>query len=126
MACCFYCAAMLSNVAAFAQKPGPRLDRDDVWLLVMNTPLVLEVEAREGCPGIEFDAETPDRMYVLVRNTCPKAGNGTMGSYVVDLRDGRVWFDMESDMAIDSDRLRRLTKILLSRQELRRQCGDQK
>ena len=99
IACCFYCAAMLVNGAAFAQEPGPRLDQDDVWLLVMNAPLVLEVEARKGCPGLEFVDETPDRMYVLVRNTCPKAGNGTMGSYVVDLRDGRVWFDMESDKA---------------------------
>jgi hypothetical protein len=106
---------------ACGQKSTAVLDQEDVWLLVMNIPAVMEVEARKGCPNLEFHPEGKNRMYVLVRNQCPVSGNGTMGNYTVDLRDGRVWFDMEETKIIDSELLQRLRKVLLSRQRLRAQ-----
>jgi hypothetical protein len=30
------------------------LDRDDVWLIVINVPEVIELEARKGCPDVEI------------------------------------------------------------------------
>jgi hypothetical protein len=122
----FCCLVLLFRGPTFAQEATPHLDQDDVWLLVMNIPEVLEVEARKGCPSLEQHPDGPDRMYVLVRNTCPAIGNGTLGNYTVDLRSGRLWFDIETDKVIDSDRLRRLRRILVSRQELRARCGAQR
>ena len=119
----FLCSLVLILRAMFAQQVTVHLDQDDVWLLVMSIPDVLQVEARKGCPDLEQRLVAPDRMYVMVRNTCPVSGNGKMGNYTVDLRTGRIWFDVERDKIIDSDHLERLRKLLLSRQELRSRCG---
>src|SRR5689334_13535219 len=114
-----FCLASAFRGTACGQQATPLLDQEDVWLLVMNIPEVMEVESRKGCPGLEFHPEGKGRMYVLVRNQCPVSGNGTMGNYTVDLRDGRIWFDVDETKVIDSERLQRLRKILVSRQQLR-------
>ena len=49
--------------SANGQEPPPLLDREDVWLLVMNIPEVMDVESRKGCPDIEFSPVGKDRMW---------------------------------------------------------------
>lgn len=107
---------------ALAQRDRPLLDEDDVWLLVMNTPAMMDVECRKGCPEIEFQRVGENRMWALVTNRCPLSGNGTLGTFTVDLRDGRIWPGIDPVKVIDSDRLQRLRKILLSRQRLKSQA----
>jgi len=118
------CVAFCVTVLAHGQGQPVRLDKDDVWLLVMNSPALLEAESRNACPEIEFTPVGRDRMQALVRNQCPKKlpASGTMGMYTVDLLDGRIWFDMDETKPIDSERLQRLRTVLLSRQQLRAQC----
>lgn len=128
-------ALVLSYLATFfigfvhgqGQRP-PLLDRDDVWLLVMNTPEIIQAEARKACPEVEFTPLGEDRMQAFVTNQCPQKlpASGTMGLYTVDLRDGRIWFDLDETKIIDSERLQRLRKVLLSRQQLRVQAGHRK
>jgi len=109
------CLGSVFALVVYGQKPAvPILDQEDVWLLVMNIPEVMQVEARKGCPHLEFLTEGKDQMYVQVRNQCPVSGNGMMGNYTVDLRNGRIWFDVDETKTIDSERLRRLRKALLS------------
>jgi hypothetical protein len=102
------------------------LDQEDVWLLLMNIPEVIELEARKGCPHLEFTAVGKDRMWVQVRNDCPKGGNGMIGNYTVDLRDGRIWYDVDPIKFIDSERLQRLRKVLISREQLRARSSSRK
>src|SRR5438128_2726287 len=89
-----WCNLWLICSSAFAQQQKPLLDKEDVWLLVMNIPEVIEVEARKGCPQVELEPVGKDRMWAMVRNQCPEKlpASGTMGQYTVDLRDGRIWF----------------------------------
>jgi hypothetical protein len=105
--------------AGICQRRTVLLDREDVWLLVMNLPEVIDLEARNGCPDIEQQAFGRERVLVLVRNRCPKQGNGSMGNYTVDLRDGRVWHGADPVRFVESERLSRLRKVLLLRHELR-------
>ena len=106
----------------YGQGSTPLLDKEDAWLLIMNTPDVIELEAREGCPQLFFTAVGTDRMWIQVRNACPESGNGMIGNYTVDLRDGEIWYGVDPIKFIDSERLRRLRKVLLSRQQLLRRC----
>ena len=112
--------------AADGREPPPLLDREDVWLLIMNIPEVMDVESRKGCPDIEFTPVGKDRMWAMVRNQCPQGGNGTMGLYTVDLRDGRIWSGVDPINFIDSKRLQRLRKVLLSRQLMRASSSPRK
>ena len=112
-----FCVASEVSGSACAQNSKPLLDQEDAWLLVMNIPNVMEVEVRKGCPSIEFTPVGNDRIWALVRNECPQKlpASGTLGMYTVDLRDGRIWSGVDPGNVIDSDRLRRLRKVLLAR-----------
>lgn len=120
------CIVLGLLASAGAQQSAPLLDRDDVWLLVMNVPEVLDLESRKGCPSLELTPVGEDRMWVHVRNKCPRSGNGSMGLFTVDLRDGRIWYGVDPFQFVDSERLRRLRKVLLSREDLRARCSVQK
>lgn len=111
-----YVAGALPGLAE-NQKPKVLLDGEDVWLLVMNIPEVIQLEARQGCPQVWISPLGKELMSAQVRNRCPKSGNGMIGNYTVDLRDGRIWFDVDETKVIDSERLQRLRKVLLSRHE---------
>jgi hypothetical protein len=104
------------------QESTPTLDQDDAWLLVMSVPAIMEVECRKGCPVLEFHAVGKDRIWALATNRCPTSGNGTLGTYTVDLHNGQVWSGVDPVKVIDSDRLRRLREVLLSRQRLKSQA----
>ncbi|SRR5258706_865914 len=120
------CLVPASTGTAHGQKFTQLLDTEDVWLLVMNIPEVMEVECRKGCPDIEFTPVGRDRIWAMVRNTCPQSGNGTMGRYTIDLRDGRIWSGVDPITFIDSRRLQRLRKALLSRHQARADTVPQK
>jgi hypothetical protein len=106
-----------SALTGFAQTSSSLLDEQDVWLLVMNIPDAMDLECRKGCPNLEFHPEGKYRMYVLLRNQCAVSGNGTVGNYTVDLRDGRIWIDIDESRIIDSDRLQRLRAVLINRHQ---------
>ena len=121
LALALLCIVLGFQAASHARETTILLDRDDVWLLVMNVPEVMEAESRGGCPHVELNPEGNDRMSAMVRNGCPAQlpASGTIGFYTVDLRDGRVWRGVDPVKFIDSERLQRLRKVLLSRQEFR-------
>ncbi len=91
------------------------LDEKDAWLLAMNIPELMEVECRGGCVALEFHAVGRDRMWVTARNRCPKSGNGSLGTFTVDLKDGRIWSGVDPVKVIETERLSRLRSALLSR-----------
>ena len=74
LALALLCLAAMLEAVAYGQAPAPLLDREDAWLLIMNIPDVIELEARRGCPHLEFSPTGKDRMWVHVRNGCPKSG----------------------------------------------------
>lgn len=105
----------LSCVSTSAQRTGELLDVNGAWLLVMSIPEVMQVECRGGCPELEFHPVGRDRMWVTARNNCPRTGNGSLGTFTVDLKNGRVWSGVDPVKVIETERLRRLRSILLSR-----------
>jgi hypothetical protein len=108
----------IPHATTWAQGSTSLLDQNDAWLLVMNTPDLIEVECHKGCPDLEFHAVGKRRVWATATNKCPSSGNGTLGVYTVDLSDGRVWSGIDPVKLIDSDRLRRLRQVLLSRRHL--------
>lgn len=123
-----FCLASCFVGLVHGQPRPPLLDQNDVWLLVMNTPDMIAAEARKACPEIEFTPLAQDRMQAFVTNQCPQKlpASGTMGLFTVDLRDGRIWFDLDETKIIDSERLQRLRKALLSREQLRARSSPRK
>lgn len=95
-----------------AAEPETHLSLDAVWMLVMNTPAALELEARHGCPDVELIPEGKRLMFVQLRNVCPTSGSGLVDNYTVDLRTGQIWTGIDKKKYIDSERLRRLRRLL--------------
>ncbi|MCX6633448.1 MAG: hypothetical protein NTW28_38120, partial [Candidatus Solibacter sp.] len=116
------------QAATHAREAMSLLDRDDVWLLVMNVPEVMEAESRGGCLHVELTPEGKVLMSAMVRNDCPAKlpASGTIGLYTIDLRDGRIWRGVDPVTFIDSERLQRLRKVLISREQLRARIGAAK
>src|SRR5690348_12995897 len=104
------------------------LENDDIWLLVMDIPEVMETEVRGGCPHVELNAVGDHLMSAMVRNDCPEKlpASGTVGLYTIDRRDGRIWRGVDPVTFVDSGRLQRLRKVLLSRQQLRSRAAPRK
>lgn len=90
----------------------PLLDKDAVWMIVMNTPDGLDLEARHGCASVESIPEGQFLMSVQLRNGCPMSGGGMINNYTVDLRTGQIWTGVDVRKYIDSERLRRLRQLL--------------
>lgn len=125
--------ALLCVVVGFRAAGQPReipalLDKDDAWLLVMNIPEIIEVEARKGCPHIELTLEGKHLISAMARNDCPAKvpASGTLGLYTIDRRDGRIWRGVDPVTFIDSERLQRLRKVLLSCQRLKSRAASPK
>ena len=78
--------------------------------LVMNVPDALKAKRQGSC--ISADSSQLDRDIVLfqLRNKCPRSGTGLIGNYVVDLRSGRVWSDIDRQHEVDSKHLRKIRK----------------
>jgi hypothetical protein len=67
------------------------LSEDAVWMIVMNTPDALQLEARHGCPALELMPEGKYLMIVQFRNGCPVSESGLIDNYTVDRRTGQIW-----------------------------------
>jgi hypothetical protein len=110
---------LLSIIVCFGVSQGAEspelLSEDEVWILVSNTPLVIAVEYRKGCPSIELIPEGDRLMLAHIRNRCPASGSGMLDNYTVDRRTGLIWSGTDSKTYVDSNRLRRLRRILLRR-----------
>jgi len=96
-----------------AQKEPMQLTRDEVTILVMNTPAFLALECRKGCPSLDMVPEGQNVMSVQLRNMCPSSGTGLIDNYAVDLRTGEIWTGMDERKFVDSDRLRMLRRVIL-------------
>ena len=101
----------LSACAASAEQ-HELIGREAVWMIVMNTPDVIRLEGRDGCPAVEIIPEGRFLMSVQLRNSCSKQGNGMIDNYTVDLRTAQIWTGVDDRRYIDSDRLRRLRVLL--------------
>jgi hypothetical protein len=88
------------------------LSEDAVWMIVMNTPDALQLEARQGCPAVELMPEGKYLMTAQFRNGCPVSGSGLINNYTVDRRTGQIWTGIDDKKYIDSERLRRLRALL--------------
>jgi hypothetical protein len=101
---------LMGQVTAFSQRP--LLDRDAVWMIVMNTPAAIRVEGGGGCPDVELVPEGKYAMSAQLRNSCPTSGSGLVDNYTVDLRNGQIWTGIDDKRYIHSERLRRLFVLL--------------
>lgn len=100
-------AGMQTNAAE-----RPILGREEAWMLVMNTPDGIQLEARGGCPSVELIPEGEVLISAQLRNACPTSGNGMVNNYTIDLRTGQIWTGVDDRRYIDSERLRRLRQLL--------------
>jgi hypothetical protein len=109
--------AILLAIAAPAPKTWLPLTEDEAWVLVMNTPAVIQSEANGGCPALDISEEGKLRFSVQARNMCPKSGTGLLGNFKVDRNTGKIWIGEDDREFIESSRLKRLRQILLSAKE---------
>jgi hypothetical protein len=93
MAICIVFAAILSGWAP--ATASHRLTAQEANRLVTNIPDALTVKRRGGCPTPDYAELGPDLALVQLRNTCPRSGSGLIGNYVVDLRSGKIWSDID-------------------------------
>jgi len=91
---------------------GRCLTIKEVERLVVNTPEAVAIKRRGGCPTPEYQQMGPSLALVHLRNACQRSGSGLIGNYVVDLRSGRVWSDIDQTTEVDSQRLRTLRRRL--------------
>lgn len=82
--------------------------------LVTNLPVALTIKRHGGCLTPDYQRIGPNLALVQLRNTCPRSGSGLIGNYVVDLRSGRIWSDMDQKAEVDSAHVRALRRKLLS------------
>jgi len=82
--------------------------------LVTNVPDALAIKRHGGCPTPDYQGMGPNLALVQLRNTCPRSGSGLIGNYVVDLRSGRIWSDIDQTTEVESPHLRTLRKKLVS------------
>lgn len=99
--------------SAQAADTSQLLSKDEVWILVANTPIVLHTECRGGCPGIELIPEGQQLMFAHIRNECPNSGSGMLANYTIDRRSGMIWSGTDTKVYIDSERLRRLRQVFI-------------
>jgi hypothetical protein len=107
-------ATVLLCFSAASPKP---FTAKDVQTLVANVPDALLVKRRGGCLATDYSDIGGNLALVQLRNLCPKGGSGLIGNYVVDLRSGRIWEDVDQKKEIDSRLLRKL------RNQLRAEAG---
>lgn len=84
----------------------------DVQTLVASVPDALLVRRRGGCVATDYSDIGGGLAVVQLRNLCPKGGSGLIGNYLVDLRSGRIWEDIDQKKEIDSKLLRKLRSQL--------------
>ena len=92
--------------------PVRLLSDDAVWMIVVNTPDAIDLEARGGCPTVEVTHLGTTLADAQLRNSCPKSGSGLINNYTIDRRSGIIWTGIDVRKFIDSERLRRLRALL--------------
>jgi hypothetical protein len=96
-----------------AAEPERMLTEESVYVLVMNTPSAIALEARKGCADVDIVDWSRSTYAVQLRNLCPTGQTGLAGVFYIDRDTGMVWTDPERKKSVDSDRLRRLRRLLL-------------
>src|SRR6185437_8919498 len=74
---------------------GRVLTKKEVNLLITNLPVALNVKRNGGCPVSDYSELDPSLAIVQLRNRCPHSGSGLIGNYVVDLKSGKIWSDID-------------------------------
>ncbi len=112
-------ALVFVSVVLFAAKAQSQLSLsdDEVRILVLNTPDVIQVEARGGCPTVELIPGGRQQVAAQVRNSCPTSGTGLIDNLTIDRSTGVIWRGMDTPTYIDSERLRLLRRVLMRKEQ---------
>lgn len=105
-------AIFLLRLSAAPNDESRLLTRDELTVLMLNTPAVLALECRRGCPQVDIVSEGTYLMSIQLRNACPSNGSGLIDNYTVDLRTGEIWTGVDERKFIESERLRLVRRVL--------------
>ena len=93
-----------------------RLSQQQAKVLVLAVPDAVAVRATGGCPKSDVSNLGPDFVMVQLRNSCPSSGSGLIGNYVVSLKSGSIWSDIDRQHTVRSSALSKLRRKLRFKQ----------